>query len=164
MGSWPSSLRGPRENEGKEKLTGPTELLVLLAVVVAVFTWAEAVSRWRARRRSSRWMSIMVVRGGIEAGWLFWKHLKQRLWAKVEMRRRSKFCLSSPQSCGHWKSDDKNTHLSNLSDILIDFQDNPVAYRTVDLILRRHLSLSSSVERLSPSRCSGCTYLHLSLL
>ena len=65
MGSWPSSLRGPRENEGKEKLTGPTELLVLLVVVVAVLTWAEAVSRWMVRRRR-RWMSIMVVRSGIE--------------------------------------------------------------------------------------------------
>ena len=65
MGSCPSCLRGPREKEGKEKLTGPTELLVLLAVVVAVLTWAEAIKRWRARRRR-RWMSIMVVRGGTE--------------------------------------------------------------------------------------------------
>ena len=65
MGSWPACLRGPREKEGKEKLTGPTELLVLLAVVVAVLTWAEAVSRWMVRRRR-RWMSIMVVRGSTE--------------------------------------------------------------------------------------------------
>ena len=132
MGSCPSCLRGPREKEGKEKLTGPTELLVLLAVVVAVLTWAEAVSRWRARRRR-RWISIMVVRGGTEGCWLFWKHLKQRIWAKVEMRRHSTFCPSSPQSCEHWKSDNKNTHLSNL----FGFQDNPVACRTVDLILRQ---------------------------
>ena len=65
IGSCPSCLRRPREKEGKEKLTGPTELLVLLAVFVAVLTWAEASLRWRARRRR-RWMSIMVVRGGTE--------------------------------------------------------------------------------------------------
>ena len=40
-------------------------MLVLLAVVVAVLTWAEAIKRWRARRRR-RWMSIMVVRGSTE--------------------------------------------------------------------------------------------------
>lgn len=95
--SWPSSLRrGPREKEGKEKLTGPiaAELVGLVAELlaeVAVFVvevvaesscrspWGFANGGWRTRRKRSR-KSAIVLRGSKSSSCR--KHLKQRFWGE----------------------------------------------------------------------------------